>query len=303
MGPKQAFFSIIIPTYARPKQLASCLESLACLAYPRARFEVIIVDDGSEMPLEAVVTPFRTRLNLTLLTQLNAGPATARNAGAAQAKGQFLAFTDDDCAPATDWLQALAARLAETPDHMIGGRALNALPHNPYSATSQMMTDAVYAYYNENPHQAHFFTTNNMALPADLFRAIGGFDTTFPLPASEDREFCDRWLRHGQQMTYAPEALVYHTHELTFRSFCMQHFKYGRGAFHFHKVRVQRGWGHIKVDRKFYRHLFGYPFSQVHSRRALVLEALVLLSYVTYTAGFSWEKVSRTAHRSKGRGA
>jgi GT2 family glycosyltransferase len=81
------------------------------------------------------------------------------------------------------------------------------------------MTDAVYAYYNDDPHQAHFFTTNNLALPAERFRAIGGFDTTFPLAASEDREFCDRWLHHGYQMTYSPEVVVYHAHVLTLRTF------------------------------------------------------------------------------------
>jgi GT2 family glycosyltransferase len=99
-----------------------------------------------------------------------------------------------------------ATRYARTPDHMLGGRALNALPDNLFSTTSQLMTDAVYAYYNDDPRQAHFFTTNNLALPADRFRAIGGFDTTFPLAASEDREFCDRWLHHGYQMTYAPRG-------------------------------------------------------------------------------------------------
>ena len=85
------------------------------------------------------------------------------------------------------------------------------------------------------------FRANNLALPEDRFRAIGGFDTIFPLAASEDREFCDRWLHHGFQMTYAPEAVVYHARALTFRSFWRQHFKYGRGAFHFHQVRARLG--------------------------------------------------------------
>jgi GT2 family glycosyltransferase len=301
MGPTQPFFSIVIPTYARPKQLASCLHSLTCLNYPRDHLEVIVVDDGSAIQLEPVVAPFRTQLDLLLVRQPNAGPARARNSGAEHAKGAFLAFTDDDCAPAPAWLHTLAARFAGTPDHMIGGRALNALPNNPYATTSQLMTDAVYAYYNDDPCQAHFFTTNNLAVPADRFRAIGGFDTTFPLAASEDREFCDRWLRHGYQMTYAPEALVYHAHVLTFRSFWRQHFKYGRGAFHFHQVRARRGWGRIKVDPKFYLHLFGYPFSRVHSGRAMLCEALLLLSYAAYTAGFWWERVSRINRRSAGK--
>jgi GT2 family glycosyltransferase len=52
-----------------------------------------------------------------------------------------------------------------------------------------------------------------------------------PYAAGEDREFCDRWLRHGYRMAYVPKATVYHAHELTFCTFWRQHFGYGRGAF------------------------------------------------------------------------
>src|SRR5262245_60503957 len=115
MIQKQPVFSIVIPTYERPRQLAACLQTLARLDYERERFEVIVVDDGGKTPLVNVIAPFHDRLYLTLLTRPNAGPAVARNTGAAQAKGQFLAFTDDDCRPAPDWLKCLAVRLAKDP--------------------------------------------------------------------------------------------------------------------------------------------------------------------------------------------
>src|SRR5687767_5128657 len=111
MHTKSYFFSIIIPTYARPKQLAVCLEAIARLNYPRDRFEVIVVDDGSESPPEHVVKSFSERLSLTLLAQPNSGPASARNTGAWEAKGEFLAFVDDDCAPDAGWLRGLEAHL------------------------------------------------------------------------------------------------------------------------------------------------------------------------------------------------
>jgi glycosyltransferase involved in cell wall biosynthesis len=59
MGHEQPFFSIIIPTYNRPRQLTACLEALARLDYLRNRFEVIIVDDGSKVLPEAVVASCR----------------------------------------------------------------------------------------------------------------------------------------------------------------------------------------------------------------------------------------------------
>jgi glycosyltransferase involved in cell wall biosynthesis len=284
-------FSIIIPSYERRAQLAACLEALTRLDYPRDRFEVIVVDDGSKTPLSNAVARFRAELNLKLLRQANAGPASARNRGAMEAKGKFLAFTDDDCSPAHDWLRAFANRFAAAPEHMIGGRAVNALPHNVFSTSTQLMTDAVYAYYNDDSRQAHFFTSNNFAVPADRFRALGGFDTSFSLAASEDREWCERWLQAGYEMTYAPEAVVGHAHVLAFHSFLRHHFKYGRGALHFHQIRNRQNWGRLKVDPKFYLHLYSYPFRQIRGiTRALVFEVLLVLSYASYTAGYLWEK-------------
>lgn len=299
MRNKQPTFSIVIPTYQRPKQLTGCLEALTHLEYPNDRFEVIVVDDGSETPLERVVAPFRNLLDLILLTQSNAGPAAARNTGAARAHGKFLAFTDDDCRPSSHWLKNLTERFAVKPDHMIGGRTLNALSDNIYSITSQLILEVVYAYYNENLSQEHFFASNNIAVPSDYFRTINGFDSTFPF-ASEDREFCDRWLNHGYQMTYASEVIVYHMHKLTFRKFLKQHFNYGRGTFLYYQMRTRRKWGRVKADPKFYFQLFRYPFRFVSSNKALLLEAMLVMLYAAKTTGFWWEKANHDARKIAG---
>jgi GT2 family glycosyltransferase len=299
MQQQQPVFSIIIPTYARPDRLAVCLQAITHLQYPRECFEVLAVDDGSQAPPEALVTSFARQCNLTLLTQPHAGPATARNTGAARAKGAYLAFTDDDCTPAPDWLQTLAVRFAATPDCAIGGRTLNALSHNLYSAASQLLIDYLYSYYNANANGAHFFASNNLAMPAAHFRAIGGFDTTFPLAAGEDRELCDRWLHHGYRMIYAPEVLVHHCHDLTLRTFCKQHFNYGRGAFYFRQMRAQRGLAPIRLEPlAFYLDLLRYPFSRAQGQQALLLAALLVLSQGANAGGFWREK---TMHHERKR--
>src|ERR1043166_3127835 len=197
MEKSRPFFSVIIPTAGRPRQLGACLQSLACVEYPRDRFEVIIIDDGNQTPLEAVVDSFRDTIDVTLLTQAPSGPAAARNSGAKRARGTFRAFTEEDCLPKADWLRKLALRFAQTPDHLIGGCTLNALPDNPYSTASQILIDYLYKYYNPAFNQACFLTSNNLAVPAAQFRALGGFDASFPLAAAEDRDFCDRWRHHG----------------------------------------------------------------------------------------------------------
>ncbi|MBE9189244.1 glycosyltransferase [Gloeocapsopsis crepidinum LEGE 06123] len=289
----QLLFSIIIPTYARPERLNTCLTAIAQLDYPRDRFEVIVVDDGSPMPLEPIVAPFHNQIALTLIKQLNAGPASARNHGAAKSQGKFLVFTDDDCTPTLNWLTALEQRFKTAPECLIGGKTLNALPNNLYSTASQILIDYLYAYYNSTTQQAQFFASNNFALSAELFRTLGGFDTTFPLAAGEDREFCDRWLYQGYQMVYAPEVQIYHAHKLSLRSFWRQHFNYGRGAFCFHQVRSRRNVERIKVESlSFYFNLLIYPLS-VRSPQPAFLSLLLLLSQIANISGFFWEKYSQ----------
>ena len=289
----QPLFSIIIPTYDRPKQLSTCLKSLARLHYPRDCFEVIVVNDGGETKLEAIIDPFRNQINLSLITQPHAGPAAARNTGAAKAKGEFLAFTDDDCMPPSDWLQVLAFNFTQKPNCIVGGRTINLLTNNIYSTMSQLILDVVYRHYNVKPHESRFFATNNMALPTDHFFAIGGFNPNFT--TSEDREFCSRYLYHGFQLIYASEAIVYHAHSLKFRTFCQQHFNYGRGAFKFHLTWIRRGSGSFLHGSKFHLNLRNwllYPFSQVQGRQVISVAVLLIVWQVVNAAGFFWEAVN-----------
>jgi GT2 family glycosyltransferase len=285
-------FSIIIPTYNRPDRLHTCLESIAKLDYPHADFEVIIVDDGSKTPLDSIVDRFKTELDLKLLRQSNAGPASARNAGAAIATGEFLVFTDDDCLPTANWLTVLAAQFQLTPKALVGGQTLNALPKNLYSTASQVLIDYLYEYYNNGKATANFFASNNFALPADTFRSIAGFDTTFPLAAGEDREFCDRWLARGWRLVYAPQARVYHAHQLNLSTFWRQHFNYGRGAFCFHQTRAHRSQGQIKVEPlSFYFNLIAYPCFKMSLDPALFVSGLLLLSQTANIMGFFYAKI------------
>jgi GT2 family glycosyltransferase len=287
MGLKRPSFSIIIPTYERPRQLEACLQALTRLDYNRDYFEVIVVDDGGQAPLERVVALFQKQLDVTLLSQPNAGPAAARNTAATQAKGEVLAFTDDDCEPAVDWLQTLGLRFAKTTDCAIGGSTINALPENPYSAASQILLDYLYTYYNADRNQARFFASNNLAMPADRFLAVGGFTTTFLRAAAEDRELCDRWLLHGYRLIYAREVIVYHAHFLRLRTFFKQHLNYGSGAYNFHKLRMMRGQVRVRLEPlTFYLNLLRYPSLKSWSPRAALLTALLLVSQVANACGY-----------------
>jgi GT2 family glycosyltransferase len=287
---RHPFFSIVIPTYGRSAQLIKCLESLAALEYPRESFEVLVVNDGGEFSQEALGDGFRDRLDLTLLNQSHAGPATARNFGASKAKGEYLAFTDDDCLPYPNWLQTLAARFQKVPGCIIGGRTVNGSFKNLYSSASQLLIDYLYSYYNSRNGHAHFITSNNLAIPLNVFFEQGGFDQTFPIAAAEDRELCDRLSHNGYPIHFAPEVLVCHEHVLSLRSFWRQHFNYGAGAHRFHAIRAERKEEPVKVEPfQFYIDLVSFPFT-AKTPRKFSIAALLFISQVANAMGYFWQK-------------
>ena len=209
--------SVIVPTRRRPESLQRCLAAIEALDYPRELVEVVVVDDAE-----------------------GRGPAAARNEGIAKSTGELLAFTDDDCEPEPKWL-ALLARAIGDRERLAGGHTLNALTANRYSAASQAITDAVYAHYNAEQHDAQFVASNNLAGPRGAFERLGGFDERFRLAAGEDRDLCSRWLEQGGELVYVPGALVEHSHDLDLAGFWRQHYGYGRGTYLQRRFRAGRG--------------------------------------------------------------
>jgi GT2 family glycosyltransferase len=278
-------FSLVIPTYNRPRQLAACLNNLAHLNYPSDRFEIIVVNDGGDV---GQIANLPKQNSVLFYDQANAGPAAARNNGAAKANADFLAFLDDDCLPDPEWLTCLAAQLQHSPDVLVGGRTINALTHNPYATASQLLIDYLYGYYNQGQDGPRFFTSNNFALSAKLFEEMGGFDHTFALAAGEDRDFCYRWRLAGKRMLYVPEAIVYHAHHLTFRTFWRQHIGYGRGAYHFHQRRRLYQQGKAKLEPlSFYTNLNLYSFrAEKQENGRLVTAVLLFITQLANTLGY-----------------
>jgi glycosyltransferase involved in cell wall biosynthesis len=229
--------TIVIPTYSRPAKLRACLDGIVQLDIERERLEVVVVDDGSEESLDAVLDEYKARVDIRLMVRARGGPGAARNDGAAAGMGRFLAFIDDDCVPAPGWLSALQRELKRRPDCLLGGQIANSLPNNPYSSATHRIVTYVQEYYRTKGGNEPFFTTNNMAVSADRFRELDGFDTSIPSATAEDKEFCDRWRARDYAMAYVPDAIVYHAHDLTLRSFLKQHYNYGRGIVFFRLTR------------------------------------------------------------------
>lgn len=282
--------SVVIPTYNRQAQLDACLAALARSTYPADQFEVIVVDDGSQAP--ARLADGLAPMDVRIFRQANGGPAHARNQGILAARGALVAFTDDDCDPDPNWLSEIAEAHRQSPDAALGGRTVNRLANNAYATASQLLIDFLYGWHYRGPHQGRFFASNNLAMPTELLREIGGFSDSFARAAGEDRELCDRWSHQGDRLQFVPTAIVGHSHFLDLRSYWTQHHNYGRAAFHVHQARAERSQSPLRIEpAAFYIDLLRFPVGRTDPAPALLLTGLLVVAQAANALGFFRERL------------
>lgn len=286
-------FSIVIPTYNRPESLRNCLSGIAALTADRSTFEVIVVDDASDGDTAAVVGAFVDDMDIVVLHQEeNRGPASARNRGAGEARGDYLFFLDDDCIPCRDWLERMGGYLDNRPHVAVGGNSRNGLSESLCSEAQQMLMDYLAVQFNGDPENAGFCATNNLAVPREAFLRLGGFDTNFRRAAGEDREFCHRWIRSGNGLHFTRCAPVYHQHAMGLAEFVKLHYRYGRGARCFHERKAEEGAGRRFEPVRFYTGLVLFPFSQTGALRAAAVCVLQVISQAAHTTGYLSEMLA-----------
>jgi glycosyltransferase involved in cell wall biosynthesis len=211
--------SVIIPARNRPGDLLRCLEALNQQDYPRARFEVLVCDDGSEETLQPIVDRMKNeRLNVRLVRQPPRGPAAARNLGIRYALGSVIAMTDSDTIPDPAWLRKLCESLKSDP-------ACVGVEGHVSSGEDEEADPLVEGPVNRN---GGVYLTCNCAYLRQALYEIGGFDETFPYPAYEDTDLAARALRIGE-IAWQPDAIVMHpTRPLTLRTVLkkLRHWEY-----------------------------------------------------------------------------
>jgi glycosyltransferase involved in cell wall biosynthesis len=213
-GQEWPFVSIIIPVYNDLENLKTCLAALDDQTYPKDRYEIIVVDNGSATPVADVI-PSDDRVKILLQTK--PGPSPTRNAGLAAATGDYLAFIDSDCIPYRDWLENGVNQLLLNPAcGLVGGR-VDIFPKDPQAMTPVEIYESVYAYPTElNIKKHHFMPTCNLFTFRTVFDRVGPFDETFHLP--EDEEWCQRVYAQGYELIYADNVAIRHPARRTFAS-------------------------------------------------------------------------------------
>lgn len=196
--------SVVVPTYRRPTLLDRCLEALVAQDFAPEDYEIIIVDDAASKETRLQVQGWSRRAAARglmvryLATRGRCGPATARNRGWQVARGEIIAFTDDDCVPAKDWLSAGVA--AFTGDVMaVSGRIRVPLTRDP--------TD--YEYDTSHLEESEFATANCF-YRRDALIEVGGFDERFTQAWREDSDLYFSLLERAARCIKCESAIVVH---------------------------------------------------------------------------------------------
>jgi GT2 family glycosyltransferase len=219
-GPELA---VVIPTYGRPETIRELLAQLDFQTLAPERFEVVVVDDGTPVPI--ALDASEHAYSLTLLRQANAGPGAARNLAFEHVRAPLTLILNDDAVPAPDLLEKhLAAHSTCAPKTALLGsfnftaRALRS-PFVQLLQASNLLFDFPSLVHGRRLDWQHFWTCN-LSLPTQALREVGGFDAvTFREAIAEDVELGYRLSQRGWKVEFRSDLVCEHDHVLNARGF------------------------------------------------------------------------------------
>lgn len=232
-APDQILFSIIVPVYNRPDEVADLLESLE--AQTDKGFETVIVEDGSTVPcLQAGENPDGSlspeghdALRLKYFRKDNEGRSIARNYGLDRADGDFFIFVDSDCILPPDYIESLRRSLEENPVDCFGGPDA---AHDSFSRTQKAISYSMTAFLTTGGIRGgkvsmEKFTprTFNMGFSREVYDRVGGFREMF----SEDIDMSTRIRLAGFPISLYPDVYVYHKRRVDLKKFWKQVHVFG----------------------------------------------------------------------------
>jgi glucosyl-dolichyl phosphate glucuronosyltransferase len=216
--------SVIIATYNRSDMLAIALESLVQLTVsPDFEWEVLIVDNNSKDSTKAVANSFVTKQprRFRYIFEPQQGKSFALNTGVREARGELIAFTDDDVTVHPDWLMQLVDTMSRFDCAGVGGRIVPVwtVPRPDWLETegpNKLMSAVVSFNLGSEPCAITTAALGaNCAFRKEMFLKHGTFRADLGLIAGnriggEDTEFCRRLIKSGERLYYAPTAIIYH---------------------------------------------------------------------------------------------
>jgi len=199
---KKLILSIIIPTHNSDQTIERCIRSLTSQSFPREKFEIIVVDDGSKDQTASLAK--KAGADKVIITE-PCFQGKARNIGVENAKADFLAFIDSDCKAKDGWINYIIEELKNL--HVVGGPVLNG---NPQSLTAWGEYFVEFCAFHEFRKRSIIRTipSCNIACTKDAFFKAGGFFTDVWL--SEDTLFAEHLREAGVEEFFVPEIKILH---------------------------------------------------------------------------------------------
>ena len=220
-----AVVSIIVPVFNRPDETKELLESISLQNY-RDDIEVLIVEDGSTVTCEEVVSLYSEQLSMRYVRQDNAGPAEARNNGARRARGRYLYFLDSDCTLPANFLSVLKTYVGESGVQCFGTRDSAHVFFTPmqkaisYSMTSLFTTGGIRGKAGKKM-DTFYPRSYSMGVLKSAFDAVDGFSD---MRYGEDVDLSMRLRESGYELGLMGDTFVYHKRRTTLKSFFKQTF-------------------------------------------------------------------------------
>jgi glycosyltransferase involved in cell wall biosynthesis len=204
---EQPRVSVVVATFNRAERLGRLLAGLRAQTLPPDEFEIVIVDDASSDGTAAILAEAVAAgdLNLRVVRHgENRGRATSRQDGWQTAAAELIAFTDDDCVPAPDWLEAGLAACAASPGAIVQGRT------EPDPAEEERL--GPFSRTVRVPEYDAAFQTCNVIYPRAVLQSVGGFDTEAfgRVHGGEDSDLAWRAIKAGATGTFDERVLVRH---------------------------------------------------------------------------------------------
>jgi glycosyltransferase involved in cell wall biosynthesis len=192
--------SVVVATHNRAQRLEALLESLRAQTF--RDFEVVVCDDASTDPTPGVLADPGGLALVVLRNDVAGGPARARNRGWRAARGELIAFTDDDCVASPGWLEAGVRAWGGDPACFVQGAVA------PIAAERHRLGAFSYSIRIDGPTPV--YECANIFYPRALLTRLGGFDETYPRPAGEDCDLGWRAREAGARPLFAAAAGVEH---------------------------------------------------------------------------------------------